>query len=108
MSETGESRAAVKVELFQPDYPRTREFSSEDLEEAELLEGLPKFVEEFDLSTLRVGASYLLRMFGSETKEATRGTIICEGLKCLYLRKADREGRVERVLQERGISAVWM
>ncbi|GAA5879739.1 hypothetical protein JCM16303_004156 [Sporobolomyces ruberrimus] len=83
MSETGESRAAVKVELFQPDYPRTREFSSEDLEEAELLEGLPKFVEEFDLSTLRVGARYLLRMFGSEAKEAARGTIICEGLKRL-------------------------
>ncbi|GAA5829975.1 hypothetical protein JCM3766R1_006722 [Sporobolomyces carnicolor] len=103
-------RPLRRLELYQPDYKRTREFSSDDIEEAELLEAIPGSVAELDLSTVQLSASYLLKVFGRRGAQHERiDAPCCRGLRTLWL-KGTGEGReeVERCLKERAISVIWV
>jgi hypothetical protein len=96
-----------KLELYQPDYRRTREISSSDVEEAELLEGIPAFVKALDLSTITLNAEYLLKVFDLEHEEDVGRVAGCRGLDRITLKKIDRAEEVEHVLGKKGIAVEW-
>ncbi|GAA5895718.1 uncharacterized protein JCM6883_001598 [Sporobolomyces salmoneus] len=98
----GGGNSFERLELYQPDYRRTREISSNDVKEAGLLEGIPRFVKELDLSTINLEAEYLMEVFGGRSKEG------CNGLRRIWLRKVEQVKEVDRVLTERGIAVEWV
>ncbi|GAA5970578.1 hypothetical protein JCM3765_006882 [Sporobolomyces pararoseus] len=97
----GGGKSFRRLELYQPSYRRTREISASDVEESRLLEEIPAFVNELDLSTLEIDGKYLQRLFG------VRESGVCRGLKRIFLKNLENPGEVERVMKERGIAVVY-
>lgn len=97
------------LEVYQPDYNRTRAFAKEDVEKADLLEGIPESVKELDLSTVEVGEESLLRNFSeAEGDEGEEQKVSGKGLKKVVLRQTERAKEVEECLKKRAIEVRWV
>ncbi|GAA5994451.1 hypothetical protein JCM5350_007039 [Sporobolomyces pararoseus] len=97
----GGGKSFRRLELYQPSYQRTREIAASDVEESKLLEGIPAFVNELDLSTLEIDGKYLQRLFGAREGD------ICRGLRRIVIKKPENAAEVERVMKEREIAVVF-
>jgi len=97
------------LEVYQPDYRRTRAFAKEDVEKSDLFEGIPQGVKELDLSTIEVGDEYLLRTFTKiEGTEEEEENVRCKGLTKIVLRQTERRKEVEECLRKRAIEVRWV
>ncbi|GAA6060565.1 hypothetical protein JCM10212_006800 [Sporobolomyces blumeae] len=96
------------LEIYEPEYSRTRRFSRLDIERVNLVEAVPDSVVSLDLSTLDIGIEYLARRLRLP-EERRGGPVVCKGLKRITLKAATESSRdFDEVVRSRGIVVEWV
>ncbi|GAA5926861.1 uncharacterized protein JCM15063_000389 [Sporobolomyces koalae] len=96
-----------KLELYQPNYHRTRAFTSADVAEVDVLEAIPASVRTLDLSTLELDQAYVRKRLGLQA-EREGSKLIAKGLGTLILQRAGLSSETETKLGKRSVEVVWV